>query len=137
MCFFKKKSKEINMLEGENAFGRKNSVKIEKVNNITPTSDVQDSNIHTGDFFMIVEDIFFIPGKGVVACGMVQGGPISVKEQVIIQNPDATQSFVAKVDRLEKFGVENCKTANVRNNVGIVFSALNKKDVKRGYVIRK
>ena len=133
MCFFKKK-KEDDVFDDLDAFGRKHKT-IENNNDVLEnTSTPSPININQSDFYMVVEDVFHVSGRGVVACGMVQGGIVSVGDIVEIVS-EYKAPIVTKIAGLQQFR-KTCTVANIRDNVGILFSGINKDNIQRGDVVR-
>jgi translation elongation factor EF-Tu-like GTPase len=79
-------------------------------------------------FRMTVSDVFSIRGRGTVATGKVEAGTVRVGDTVFISGRQA------RVDGIEAFR-KILETANVGDNIGMLFKALDKDDVKAGDVI--
>src|SRR3954453_22709907 len=80
-------------------------------------------------FRMTVEDVFVISGRGVVATGRVEAGSVSVGEEVQV---NAARSL--RIDGIEAFR-KKLDVANAGDNVGLLFSKLERGDLGRGDVI--
>jgi len=80
-------------------------------------------------FRVTVSDVFFIRGRGAVATGRVEDGTIRVGDEVQI-NGDRT----LKVDGIEAFR-KVLDEAQAGDNVGLLFSKLDKDVLKAGDVI--
>ncbi len=79
-------------------------------------------------FRMTVEDVFSIRGRGTVATGKVELGPLRVGDKVRINDE------TVRVDGLEAFR-KTIEEANAGDNVGLLFGQLNKNKIQRGDVI--
>jgi translation elongation factor EF-Tu-like GTPase len=80
-------------------------------------------------FRMTVQDVFVIRGRGAVATGRVESGQLRVGDEVKINDGprvpvDAIEAFRKKKD-----------TAEVGDNVGLLFKQLDKSDIAPGDVI--
>lgn len=80
-------------------------------------------------FRLTVQDVFFIKGRGLVATGRVEGGEIRVGDEVRINGAravavEAVEQFRRKVDE-----------AVVGDNVGLLFSGLDRSDLSPGDVL--
>ena len=78
---------------------------------------------------MTVSDVFFIRGRGVVATGQIEAGPIRLGDQILV-NGDRQ----VRVDGIEMFR-KRIDTANAGDNVGLLVAGLDKADVKAGDVL--
>ena len=85
-------------------------------------------------FFMPVEDVFTITGRGTVVTGRVDRGKIKVGEQVEIIGIRPTRTTVCT-------GVEMFRKlldyAQAGDNVGLLLRGVSREDVQRGQVIAK
>jgi translation elongation factor EF-Tu-like GTPase len=79
-------------------------------------------------FRMTVEDVFSIRGRGTVATGKVELGPLRVGDKVRINEE------TVRVDGIEAFR-KTLDEANAGDNVGLLFGKLSKNKVQRGDVI--
>jgi elongation factor Tu len=80
-------------------------------------------------FRMTVQDVFVIRGRGAVATGRVEYGELRVGDRVQINDRSGV-----KVDAIEVFR-KKVDSANVGENVGLLFSKLTKDDLAAGDVI--
>ena len=80
-------------------------------------------------FRMTVSDVFFIRGRGLVATGKVEDGPLRVGEDVSV-NGGAT----FRVDGIEAFR-KKLDEAQAGDNVGVLLKSATKEDVKSGDVL--
>ena len=87
-----------------------------------------------GDFFMRIEDVHSIPGRGTVVTGAVESGKIAVNEPVSVvgfgDNMDTTCTGVEMFKKLLDFG-------QAGDNVGILLRGVKREEVKRGQVLAK
>src|ERR1044072_923834 len=85
-------------------------------------------------FLMPVEDIFTIQGRGTVATGRIERGPVKVNEQVeIIGIRDTRTTVVTGVEMFKKL----LDSGVAGDNVGLLLRGVERKDVERGQVIAK
>ena len=80
-------------------------------------------------FRMTVDDVFFIRGRGVVTTGKVQDGVVRVGDEVSIGG-----RAPVRVDGIEAFR-KTLEQAQAGDNIGLLFSGLDKSDISRGDVI--
>ena len=80
-------------------------------------------------FRMVVEDVFVIRRRGVVATGRVESGQLTVGDQVYVNNGAALT-----VDGIEAFR-KKLDAANPGDNIGVLFSGAEPGGVKRGDVL--
>lgn len=96
-----------------------------------------DYLMESATFIMLVEDVFSITGRGIVATGKVYKGSASVGDAVKIAgleiDPVLVDSSIVAIEQFRKM----CDTANAGENVGIFLSGISRKDVARGYTILK
>ncbi len=94
-----------------------------------PTRQASQRRSVTVMFSMTVEDVFAIRGRGVVATGRVESGALRVGDEVLING-----GVSARVDAIEKFR-KTLDEATVGDNVGLLFSSLEKSQLSRGTVL--
>lgn len=80
-------------------------------------------------FRMTVEDVFVIKNRGVVATGRVESGTVRVGDTVQIDG-----NLEARVDGIEIFR-KSIDEANVGDNIGVLFKAIEKSQLNRGSVL--
>jgi elongation factor Tu len=80
-------------------------------------------------FRLTVQDVFFIKGRGVVATGCVELGQVQVGDEVRINS-----SRAVRVEAIERFR-EKLDEAVVGDNIGLLFSGLERSDVSPGDVL--
>ena len=83
---------------------------------------------------MTVEDVFAIPGRGLVVTGTISDGSFSVGGNVTILRKDgSTRSAV--IGGIEQFR-KMLQTANKGDSIGILLDNISKNDIGTGDVIR-
>ena len=90
-------------------------------------------------FRMTVEDMFVIGGEGLalsglVVTGTVQEGAVTVGDSVEVVSTNADKQTVV-LNGVEMFG-KDTDTATKGDNVGLLFSELQKKDVSKGDLVQ-
>lgn len=98
----------------------------------TTVTDYQARGTSSGSFRLVVEDVFFITGRGTVVTGKIEVGSVSVGDAVSIQAD--TTTLAATVGGLEVFR-KQLKTAHVGENVGLILEGIARGDVQRGAVL--
>ncbi|CAN5735364.1 hypothetical protein BH09ACT7_BH09ACT7_26800 [soil metagenome] len=83
----------------------------------------------TDMFSMTVEDVFVIRRRGVVATGKVENGVLHIGDEVQING-----GLIALVDGIEMFR-KKVDEATVGDNVGLLFTSLDKSQLDRGAVL--
>jgi elongation factor Tu len=78
---------------------------------------------------MTVEDVFFIRGRGTVLTGKVEIGPISVGEEVWLNDRGPF-----RVDGVEAFR-KVLDQADAGQNIGLLLRGLDRAEVKAGDVV--
>ncbi len=92
----------------------------------------QNQNTQTsGEFSMIVEDIFTITGRGTVITGRIDSGTISIGEKVLINSV-----FEAEVTGIEMFR-KTLDYAAAGDNVGLLLNGINRNDICQGALVTK
>lgn len=86
-------------------------------------------------FYLIVDGIFNIIGKGIVVTGCVQGDYINVGDELVI-NSKYFENKTCKALQIETFR-KKLKCAYPGDNVGITLSNIQKADVHKKDTIRK
>ena len=84
------------------------------------------------DFKMVVDDIFFIIGRGTVVTGNVESGTLKKGETVLING-----SRSCLVSAIEVFRKKAPESASAGENVGLVLAGVSKEEVRRGDVLTK
>jgi translation elongation factor EF-Tu-like GTPase len=80
-------------------------------------------------FRLIVDDVFVIRNRGVVATGRVESGTLRVADTVSINGGPGVQ-----VDAIEVFR-KSIDQANVGDNIGVLFKGIDKSQIDRGAVL--
>lgn len=96
------------------------------INRATPV--VQTGNA----FLMLIEDVFFLNDRGVVATGLVERGRVRVGDTVELVRLRGSRPVV--VTGIEMFS-RVLQEAKAGENVGCIFRDLQRKDVERGMVL--
>lgn len=85
-------------------------------------------------FIMPVEDVFTISGRGTVVTGRIEGGRVSINEEVEIIGLRPTQkTTVTGIEMFRKLLDEG----QAGDNVGLLLRGLKREDVERGQVVAK
>ncbi len=85
-------------------------------------------------FYMPIEDVFSIKGRGTVVTGKIAAGKIKVGDEVeIVGIRDTQKTTVTGVEMFRKLLDEG----QAGDNVGILLRGLGKEDVERGQVLAK
>lgn len=85
-------------------------------------------------FHMVVDDVFFITGRGAVVTGMVGSGAVAVGARVTIERAERPP-LAAEITGIEMFR-RKVRQANVGDNVGLLFRGLTRDDISGGDVVR-
>ncbi len=80
-------------------------------------------------FRMTVDDVFFIRGRGTVLTGKVEVGPLSVGEQVWVNDRGPL-----RVDAIEAFR-KTLDHADAGENIGLLLTELDRDHVKAGDIV--
>ena len=83
------------------------------------------------DFRMVVDDRFFIIGRGTVVTGNVESGTLKKGETVLING--SRSCLVTAIEAFRKMP----DSAKAGDNVGLVLAGVTKDEVRRGDVITK
>lgn len=129
ICFNKNNSnkKENNNSNIEEIKNEENDDKKE-----TDDTIVYDKN---GDFFMYVEDVFEISGKGTVVTGTVQRGIVNSGDQIQIVgiNEEAITTTISEME-IKRQKVDNVEAGTY---VGIILNDIPRENIERGQVLAK
>jgi predicted Zn-ribbon and HTH transcriptional regulator len=83
-------------------------------------------------FLMPIEDVFFIQGRGTIVTGKVERGKLKLHEEVeIVGIKDTQKTVVTGIEMFNKL----LGDAQAGDNVGMLLSGIDKKDVERGQVL--
>lgn len=97
-----------------------------------PQPSNETMNFDAGPGKLVVEDVFFIKGRGVVVTGQVESGSFSSEQQVIIKT--ALGEIRSTITSIEMFH----KTADraVAGDVcGLLLDNVNREDVSHGNIV--
>jgi elongation factor Tu len=83
-------------------------------------------------FRMTIADVFSIRGRGTVVTGRVEGGTLSVGDEVYIKGPAGSKRTV--VTAIEAFRAQ-LERAGVGDNIGLLLHNIAREDVQRGDVV--
>jgi len=89
-------------------------------------------------FKLLVEDTFFIKGRGVVACGRVNSGEISTDSDVAITDETGYIIRYTKVSTIDYGFISKSpipKSAKKDWNVGLLLKEISLEDINRGNYI--
>ncbi len=84
-------------------------------------------------FFMEIEDVFQITGRGTVATGKIVKGTVTVGDVLFLHRKDGTQECAAVSGIVLLRKLQN--TASVGDNVGILLPCVAKNEVDAGDVL--
>ena len=85
------------------------------------------------DFVFLVEDVFFISGRGMVVTGRVAEGNIYLHQTAYVQQPDGTL-VETTVSQIESFRTQH-DIATEGGNYGLLLRGLERHEVQRGYYV--
>jgi translation elongation factor EF-Tu-like GTPase len=89
-------------------------------------------------FKLLVEETFFINGRGVVACGRVNSGEISSDSDVAITDESGCITRYAKVSTIDYGFISKSpvpKSAKKDQNVGLLLKEIGLEEINRGNYI--
>ncbi|XP_049850228.1 elongation factor Tu-like [Schistocerca gregaria] len=84
-------------------------------------------------FLMSIEEVYSISGRGTVVTGKIEKGKLSIGEEVEIVGSKLFKTVCTGLEMYNKF----LDVAIAGENVGALVRGLNKKDLKRGFVMCK
>ncbi|CAD2107690.1 elongation factor Tu, putative (apicoplast) [Plasmodium vinckei lentum] len=113
----------------------KSNIWIQKLNNLINIIDsIQIPIRNINDyFFMSIEDVFSITGRGTVVTGKIEQGCINVNSEVELLKFEKS-SILTTVIGLEMFKKQLIQ-AQSGDNVGVLLRNVQKKDIKRGMIL--
>ena len=82
-----------------------------------------------GELVMLIDDVMYITGQGVVALGRIQNASIKIGDTIII-DPEYTTEITAEVKQIEAFR-KKLKIAEPEQYVGLILQGVEKKDLKK------
>ena len=83
-------------------------------------------------FYLVVEDVFTVTGKGTVVVGRVTKGQVGVGDTVTLKN-SGIQTVVTGIEMFRK----QLDYATEGDNVGLLISNVSRNDVSSGEIIYK
>ena len=83
-------------------------------------------------FRMIVEDVFFIRGRGTVVIGRIESGTLNTNDEIYLRR--STSSRKVTVNGIEMFR-KLLDQAKAGDNVGVLLRDLTKQEVGKGDVL--
>lgn len=97
----------------------------------------EGESAYTGNqhFFIMVEDVFTITGRGTVIVGRIESGCVSVGDMVQLTRTDGTTHMV-KVIGLEMYR-KIVDTAHKDDNVGILLRDVGRNEIGKGDILEK
>jgi elongation factor Tu len=85
-------------------------------------------------FIMPIEDVFSITGRGTVVTGRIEGGKVTVGDEIeIIGLKDTTKTTVTGVEMFRKL----LDSGEAGDNVGVLLRGTKREEVERGQVLAK
>ena len=100
-------------------------------NNMNNSINLEDV---TGDFLMVIEDVFAITGRGTVVTGRIGSGTISVGDSVKIKHiisGEVTATTIVGIEQFRKL----LDTATVGDNVGLLLRGVSRNEIESGDVL--
>lgn len=96
---------------------------------------IKMSNEINSEFFMTIDDVFNISGRGVIALGLIKKGTIKQGDvvEILNQNNNSNQAKVASIEMFRKIK----DSATEGDNVGILLSGIDKSQISKGMVLIK
>jgi elongation factor Tu len=83
-------------------------------------------------FIMPIEDVFSITGRGTVVTGRIEGGKVTVGDEIeIVGLKDTTKTTVTGVEMFRKL----LDSGEAGDNVGVLLRGTKREDVERGQVL--
>ena len=121
----------------ENDNNNLTEVKKDETKDEEETKEEEDTVVYdkTGDFFMYVEDVFVISGKGTVLTGTVQRGTVNSGDQIQIVGINE-EKLTATVSEME-IKRQTVDVAEAGTYVGIILKDIPRENVERGQVLAK
>jgi len=112
-------------------FSKKSDFETE-IEEYSKASEKRKTTLNNGDRFeMIIQDVFIITGRGIVATGQVSEGALSVGDDIIVKR-HGKEDVHTRVKGIEGFR-KVINEAKKGDNIGILFAGtINREEVKRG-----
>lgn len=96
--------------------------------------DLIDLENITGDFLMVIEDVFTITGRGTVVTGTIASGSINVGDAVKIRHIATGEVSATTITGIEMFR-KILDSASVGENVGILLRGVGRDELERGDIL--
>ncbi|SMD45086.1 elongation factor Tu [Aquiflexum balticum DSM 16537] len=81
------------------------------------------------ELVMVIDEVFFIIGKGIIVLGTIQNEKVEVGQKVIV-DPEYLPEFETKIKGIEAFR-KKLNFAKQNDNVGLLLDKLNKNQIKK------
>jgi elongation factor Tu len=81
------------------------------------------------DLIMVIEDVFYITGRGIIVCGQIQNEKVEVGQKIVV-DPEFLPEIQTEIKSIEVFR-KMIKVANQNDNVGLLLDGLTKKQIKK------
>ena len=88
----------------------------------------------SGDFLMVIEDVFSITGRGTVVTGTIDAGTLKVGDTVKIRHMstgEITGTVVAGIEQFRKL----LDTAQAGDSVGLLLRGVARDEIERGDIL--
>lgn len=99
------------------------------------SQEKDDSESTSNDFFMRIDDVFYIEGTGTVVTGIVKSGKIYIGNSVDIVGM-GREKITVEISLIEHMR-ESWAFAQTGDSVGIALKGISRDDVERGQVLAK
>ena len=85
------------------------------------------------EFLFLVEDVFYIHGRGTVVTGRVEYGRVYAGQMAFVKQPDGSmvETIVSQIETFRKIQSEACEG----QHCGLLLDNISKNDVGAGYTI--
>ena len=81
------------------------------------------------ELIMVIEDVFYITGRGIVALGTVQNEKVEVGQKVVV-DPEFLPEIETEIRGIEAFR-KMLKIAKQNDCVGLILDGLTKNEVRK------
>ena len=92
----------------------------------------EKSELLSKEFQMVIEDIFFITGRGIIVTGNITSGSVCLNDTLTIKET-GIQTKVVGIEQFRK----KCDIAQAGENVGVLLDGISKDCLKEGYTLIK
>jgi translation elongation factor EF-Tu-like GTPase len=103
-------------------------LKVGNLDNFVEIIDVRNME-KKRDLIMVIDEVFFIIGRGVVALGTILNEKVEIGQKVII-DPEFLPEIETEIIDIESFR-KKLKFAKINDNVGLYLKGLSKKQIKK------